>query len=55
MPSELAEHFSAPVHLELETDAGNVGLDLMPELAPVATARLVELARSSRVRASTPG
>ena len=48
VPSELAEHFSAPVHLELETDAGNVGIGSDAGAhRPVATgARLVELARS---------
>jgi cyclophilin family peptidyl-prolyl cis-trans isomerase len=45
-PAELAHALTSPAHLEIETDAVTVTLDLDPTLAPVAVTRLVELARS---------
>src|SRR6185369_17920329 len=38
-PAELAHAERAPVHLELETDAGTFALELEPALAPVAVTR----------------
>jgi cyclophilin family peptidyl-prolyl cis-trans isomerase len=45
-PDELARALTAPVHVELETDAATVALDLDPKLAPTAVTRLVELAKA---------
>jgi cyclophilin family peptidyl-prolyl cis-trans isomerase len=45
-PAELAHAVTAPVRLELETDAGTLALVLDPALAPVAVTRLVDLAKA---------
>ncbi len=45
-PPELAQALAGKVKLELHTDVGTLELRLDPELAPVTTARVVELARA---------
>jgi len=44
--AELAHRLAGPTRLDLETDAGPLSVELSPELAPVASTRLVELARA---------
>lgn len=43
-PPELVHARSAPLHLDVETDAGTFTLELEPALAPAAVTRLAELA-----------
>jgi len=45
-PAELSQPLGGPTRLELETDAGTLSIELSPELSPVASTRLVELARA---------
>lgn len=45
-PKELFAKLAAPTTLRFETDAGTVTMTLDPNAAPVAAARIVELARS---------
>lgn len=45
-PPELSSVPSSDVRVELETDVGKLELDLDPDVAPVTTARVVELVRA---------
>lgn len=45
-PAELERALASPVTIELETDAGKLTLRLAPALAPVATTRVVDLAKN---------
>jgi len=59
-PPELAHALSRATRLDFATDAGVLSLELSPELSPVASTRLAELARSGfydgiRVHRVVPG
>jgi cyclophilin family peptidyl-prolyl cis-trans isomerase len=59
-PAELEHLLARTARLDFETDAGNLSLELYSELSPVASTRLVELARSGfydgiRVHRVVPG
>ncbi len=45
-PPELSSVLAHKVKIELQTDVGELALDLDPDLAPVTTARVVELVRA---------
>lgn len=46
LPVELERALTGPITVELETDAGKLTLRLLPELAPVATTRVADLAKN---------
>jgi cyclophilin family peptidyl-prolyl cis-trans isomerase len=46
LPAELASPVVGPIRIQLETDAGALGLALDPTFAPVAVGRIVGLARA---------